>query len=171
MSSRSGFYFLLFCFQFFRFPDFLLSIFQASYRQRQKTEIQLSPVISAAASSSVSPESFSILHLFCKICSRPCVKTEKNLQKQHFKPFLFLEAEFVLQVALKLCNWHSHLLHGIAVADSNSAVCLRVKVVGYAERSSDLILSSLSLSDISSVVKLAVIVLGKLCVNLLCALV
>ena len=82
-----------------------------------------------------------------------------------------LEAELILKIVLQLCNRDSHLLHGIAIPDSHCTVCLRVKVVGYAERSSDLVLSSVSLSDVSSVVKLAVVILGEFCINLLCALV
>ena len=59
----------------------------------------------------------------------------------------------------------------ISVTNSYHTICLGIEIVGYAERSTDLVLSSVTFSDVSSVVKLTVIIFGKLCVHLLCALV
>ena len=50
-------------------------------------------------------------------------------------------------------------------------ICLGFEVIGYAERSTDLILTAVTLTNVSSVIELAVVVLGKLCVDLLCAFV
>ena len=50
-------------------------------------------------------------------------------------------------------------------------IFLGIEVVRYTERSSDLILSSVTLADVASVVEFTVVILGKLGVNLLCTLV
>ena len=52
------------------------------------------------------------------------------------------------------------LLHGVSESDSYTAVCLRIKVIGDAEGCSDLILTSVSLSDIPSVIKFTVVFPG-----------
>ena len=55
--------------------------------------------------------------------------------------------------------------------DCYATVLNTVEVVCDAEGSADLVLSSVSLTDIASVVEFTVIFLGELCENLLCALV
>ena len=88
-----------------------------------------------------------------------------------FFAFFNLETELVLKVALKLCDRNTNLLHGVAVTDGYCAVSLRFKVKGDAVRRTDLILSAVALADGSSVIKLTVVILGQLCINLLCSLV
>ena len=50
-------------------------------------------------------------------------------------------------------------------------IFLGIEVVSNAERSTNFILSSVSLTNVASVIKLTVVVLRQLCVNLLCALI
>ena len=50
-------------------------------------------------------------------------------------------------------------------------IFLGIEVVSNAERSTDFILSSVSLTNVASVIELTVVVLRQLCVNLLCALI
>ena len=69
-----------------------------------------------------------------------------------------LETELILKVSLQLSNRYAYLLHGVAVADSNCLIVLRIKIICYTERSTYLILSYVALSNISSVIKLTVIV-------------
>ena len=82
-----------------------------------------------------------------------------------------LECQFLVEVVLKFRDRNTNLLHSVSVTYCNCAVFLRLEVISYAERSTDLILSSVSLTDVSSVIELAVVVLGKFCIDLLCALV
>ena len=81
--------------------------------------------------------------------------------------YMKLKRKFIRKVSIQLVDLHTYLLHGITVTDGHCAVRLRLKVIGYAERSSDLVLTTVSLTDITSVVKLTVILLAKLRVNCL----
>ena len=85
--------------------------------------------------------------------------------------YFLLKCKLVCKVSVQLVDFHANLLHGITVADSYCAVCLGLEVIGYAERSTDLILSSVTLSDISTVVILAVVFFRKLLIDLLSALI
>ena len=93
----------------------------------------------------------------------------------HFSCFVLyeikLECEFLRKVSIQLVNLHTNLLHGVTVTDGHCAICLRLKVIGHAERRTNLILAAISLTDVTSVVKLTVILLAKLREDLLRALV
>ena len=85
--------------------------------------------------------------------------------------YLSLKSELILKICLKIFYLNSFLLHSISVSYCYSIILFRIKVICYTEWSTYLILSSVSLTDISSVIKLTVIVLRKLCIYLFCAFV
>ena len=99
------------------------------------------------------------------------MKQKKLPQNDLRQPLLLiLKPEFILKIALKLRDRHAHLLHGIAVADGHCVVSLGIEVICDAERSADLVLPSVTFSDVAPVVKLAVVLFAELGVNLLRAL-
>ena len=85
--------------------------------------------------------------------------------------FYFLKCHLFSKIFIQICNGNSFLFHGITVSYSNSTIFYRIKVIRNTVRSTNLVLTAVSLTDISSVIKLTVIVLGKLCIYLLCTLV
>ena len=82
-----------------------------------------------------------------------------------------LPFKFLCKICIQIFDLNSLLLHRITVTDSHCSVCLRLEIVSNTEWGSDLILSSVTFSDISSVVKLTVIFLSKLCLYFLSALI
>ena len=83
----------------------------------------------------------------------------------HFKTSIFKyasEHKLLRKVSIQILNLDSLLLHRITVADGYRSVVLGIEIVGHAERCSDLVLTAVSLSDVSAVIKLAVIFLGQL---------
>ena len=75
------------------------------------------------------------------------------------------ECELIRKIAVQLVNLYTYLLHGVTVTNRNSLIILRIKIVGNAVRCSDFILPPVTLSDISSVIVIAVILPAKLRVN------
>ena len=71
-----------------------------------------------------------------------------------------LECKFVSKVCFQLVDLDTNLLHGVTVTDSNCSVILRFEVVSDAVRSTDLILSSVTFTDVSTVIVLAVVFLA-----------
>ncbi len=63
------------------------------------------------------------------------------------------------------------LLHRITETNGYAAICLGFEIVCNAERRTDFILTAISLTDIASVVKFAVVLLAQLGIDLLCTLV
>ena len=84
---------------------------------------------------------------------------------------MILECKLICKVSIQIFDSNTLLLHGITEAYGNAAICLGIKIVSYAERSTDLILTTISLTNVSSVIKFTVVFLGKLCVDLLRTLV
>ena len=99
--------------------------------------------------------------------------TLSNHMSVYSKTFilLILESELIFKVCLKIFYLNSFLLHSISISYCYSIILFRIKVICYTEWSTYLILSSVSLTYISSVIKLTVIVLRKLCLYLFCAFV
>ena len=85
--------------------------------------------------------------------------------------YLHLVFKFLLEVSLQIFDLHTLLLHRITITDSYSTICLRLKIVSHTERSTDLILSSVTLTDVSSVIEFAVEVLAQFSVYLFCSFV
>ena len=85
--------------------------------------------------------------------------------------FKSLPLKFLLKVRFEIFNFNSFLLHRITVTNSNCSVFFRIEVISYTERCSDLILTAISLTDISSVIEFAVVVFAKHSINLLSAFV
>ena len=81
-------------------------------------------------------------------------------------PTSVLECEFISEVSVQLVNLDADLLHRITVTDRDCIVLGGVEVISDAERCSDLILSSVSLADVSAVIVLAVVFLAERCVDL-----
>ena len=59
----------------------------------------------------------------------------------------FLEANLLNQVVNQILHRDALLRHRVAVADGDAAVFLRLKVVGDAERGTDLVLTAVALAD------------------------
>ena len=81
------------------------------------------------------------------------------------------ERNSILDVLLYICDRHSFLLHRVTFTDCYATVLNAVEVVCDAEGSTDLVLSSVSLTDSASVIEFTVVLLGKLRKNLFSALV
>ena len=79
-----------------------------------------------------------------------------------------LKPKLILKVSLQLPDRNPHLFHGIPIPYRNGLILLGVEIVCDAERRANLILPPVTLPDSPPVVKLAVIILGKLLINLLC---
>ena len=71
-----------------------------------------------------------------------------------------LECEFISKVRIQLVDLHTNLLHGITIADCNCSVVFGLKVISYTERSTDLILSSVTFTNVSTVIIFTVIFLA-----------
>ncbi len=82
------------------------------------------------------------------------------------------EFDLLFNVSAKLGDRDTNLLHSIAVTDGNTVVAFLgivadgVEVNGYAERSADLVLTAISLTDRACIVVVNAEVLGKLLVDL-----
>ena len=63
-----------------------------------------------------------------------------------------LEFEFAVDIRGKVADWHTHLLHGVAVAHGDAAVFDGIEVVGDAEGRTDFILAAVALADGACVV-------------------
>ena len=70
------------------------------------------------------------------------------------------ECKFICEVSIQLINLNTNLLHGITVTDSYHSVSFGIEIVGYAERSTDLVLSSVTFTDVSTIIEFAVVFLG-----------
>ena len=81
--------------------------------------------------------------------------------------YSYLECKLISEICIKFINLNTYLLHGIAVTYSNSSVIFRLKVISNTERCTDLILSSVSFTDISTVIVFAVVFLTELLIDLL----
>ena len=71
---------------------------------------------------------------------------------EYFVNFLLI-IEFLSKVILQIFNFNSFLFHGITVSYSNSTIFYRIKVIRNTVRSTNLVLTAVSLTDISSVIK------------------
>ena len=74
--------------------------------------------------------------------------------------FINLECEFVCEICIQFINLHTNLFHGVTVTDSNCSIVLRFEIVCYTERSTDLILSSVTFTDVSTVIIFTVVFLA-----------
>ena len=72
----------------------------------------------------------------------------------------------IFNVRLKLGNRKSYLLHSISITDCYASVNLRLKVIGNAKRSTNLVLTSVSLTDRACFVKVNAEVFSKLAIYL-----
>ena len=75
---------------------------------------------------------------------------------------MILECKLICKVSIQIFDSNTLLLHGITETYGNAAICLGIKIVSYAERSSDLVLTTISLTNVSSVIKFTVVLLGML---------
>ena len=80
---------------------------------------------------------------------------------------LYSKTELAVKPCIQFFNLHTNLLHGVALTDRDASVRLGIKVICDAVRSSDLIFSSVTLADRSSVILFAVVLLGELRIDLL----
>ncbi len=87
-----------------------------------------------------------------------------------FLYFKFLKRDLAFNISLKLAYGNSYLLHGISVTNGYATVGLGVKVVGNAKRSTDLVLTAVSLTDGACLVVVNVKILAEVVKYLLCAL-
>ena len=108
-------------------------------------------------------------------CTNPAYIINQPLTLSNHMPvysktfiLLILESELIFKVCFKIFYLNSFLLHSISISYCYSIILFRIKVICYTEWSTYLILSSVSLTDISSVIKFAVVVLAEFCVNFLC---
>ena len=76
-----------------------------------------------------------------------------------------LKCKLLLKIRIQIRNLHALLRHRIAVTDGHAAVGLGFEIIGYAERRADLIQTAVSLTDISSVVILAVVLPAEMRVD------
>ena len=81
---------------------------------------------------------------------------------------LFSEVKLSGKPLIQLVDLYTNLLHGVAVTDGNCLVIFGIEIVGDAVRSSDLILTTISLSDRSAVIVIAVVLVRQLLKYLLC---
>ena len=72
----------------------------------------------------------------------------------------FLPLKLLCKISIQVFDLDSLLLHGIPVAYGNCSVFFRLKVISYAEWRSNLILTAVTLADISTVIKFAVVLLA-----------
>ena len=63
------------------------------------------------------------------------------------------EFELLFDIFAEVCNLYALLLHCVSVTDCDATVIFRVKVIGYAERRADFVLSAISLTDGSRFIK------------------
>ena len=88
-----------------------------------------------------------------------------------FTFFIFLPFKLLFKICFEIFDFHSLLLHRIAVTYCHCAVFFGIEIIGYAERCTNLVLTAVSLTDVASVVKLAIVIFAQLCVDLLRAFV
>ena len=77
-----------------------------------------------------------------------------------------LKFHSLFDVGNEIVDLDSFLLHGISVADGHAAVVFGIKVVGDAERSTDLVLTAVTLTDRTCLVEVNGEVLGEHLANL-----
>ena len=82
-----------------------------------------------------------------------------------------LPVKFFCKVSIEIFDLDSFLLHGITITDSYRTIVFGLEIVGNTESGTDLILSTVTISDDSTDIKLTVISLSELCVYFLCTLV
>ena len=80
------------------------------------------------------------------------------------------ECNLLLDILSQSRDRNANLLHCIAVTHGHAAVLDGIKVVGDAERSTDLILTAIALADRAGIVVIDHEVLGKLGIDLACTL-
>ena len=66
-----------------------------------------------------------------------------------------LESKFISEISIQLVNLNTN-----TVTNSYHTICLGIEIIGYAERSTNLILSSVTFTDVSTIIKFAVVFLG-----------
>ena len=74
--------------------------------------------------------------------------------------FIQLKCKFIRKICIQFINLHTNLLHSITVADCNCSVVFGLKVISYTERSTDLILSSVTFTNVSTIIIFTVIFLA-----------
>jgi len=77
------------------------------------------------------------------------------------------ELELCSDIAFKLCDGETDLLHGVAVTDGDTSVVFGFKVIGDAEGSANLILTAIALTDRAGIVEVYHEFLGKVVIDLL----
>ena len=75
-----------------------------------------------------------------------------SIRRESFCILIGSEFEPLFNVSAKLGHGHSHLLHAVAVTDGHAVIVFRLKVIGYAEGRSDLVLTAIALSDTSGLI-------------------
>ena len=90
------------------------------------------------------------------------VKLNFTTSRNEVLPFKFL-----LEICLQIFDLDPFLLHCITVADCHRSVFFRLEIVSHAERCSDLVLTTVTFSDVSAVIILAVVILAQFCEDLL----
>ena len=78
----------------------------------------------------------------------------------------YLEFHFLFDISGEVFDLDTLLLHCISVTNGNAAVLDGVKVISYAERSTDLVLSSVTLADRACFVVVNAELLSEHIVNL-----
>ena len=73
-----------------------------------------------------------------------------------------LKVEFICKISIQLLYLNAFLLHAVAVTHRYCAIVLRIEIVCNAERRPDFILPPITLANIPTVVKLAIVFLGQL---------
>ena len=85
-----------------------------------------------------------------------------NYPAEYFVKFLLI-IEFFSEVILQIFNFNSFLLHGVTVTYGNGSILFGIKIIGNTEWCTNLILTAISLSDISSVIKFKIICFAEFC--------
>ena len=82
---------------------------------------------------------------------KPNFNREISNENRIFSPDL--KSYFIRKIGDEIVDADSLLLHGIPVADGDAAVVFTLEIVGDTEGSADLILTAVTLTNVSSVVE------------------
>ena len=85
-----------------------------------------------------------------------------------FALWIKLPLKFLSKVSIQIFDLNTLLLHGITITNGNSTVFFRIEIISNTEWCSDFILTTITLTNVTSVIKFTVILLSQLCVNAFC---
>lgn len=73
-----------------------------------------------------------------------------------------IKIQIFLKICIQLIDFNSFLLHGVTVTYGNGSILFGIKIIGNTEWCTNLILTAVTLSDRSSVIKLTIVFLCQL---------